>query len=178
MLAALSFADSPEFRRLLAGNDRVNLARVALEIGRDAYPDLEIEAYLERIQRFADRARCRFKAGSNVQAILGQINWVLFVEEKYRGNREFFDDPRNSYLNEVLDRGLGIPISLSVVYRAVAEQLGLVMAGVNLPLHFMLRIEDAGRPWFVDPFHGGAVYDRRGCEEKLSQIADTRSHVA
>src|SRR5262249_13376574 len=52
------------------------------------------------------------------------------------------------------------------------EQLGIVMAGVNLPLHFMLRIDDAGQPWFVDPFHGGAIYDRRGCEEKLSQLAE------
>jgi regulator of sirC expression with transglutaminase-like and TPR domain len=167
-----SFANSPEFQRLLVGDDQVNLARVALEIGRDAYPDLEIEAYLGKIQKFADRARSRFKAGSNVQAILGQINWVLFVEEEFRGNREEYDDPRNSYLNEVLDRGLGIPITLSLVYRAVAEQLGLVMAGVNLPLHFMLRIDDSGEPWFVDPFHGGTVYDRQGCEEKLSQIAE------
>jgi regulator of sirC expression with transglutaminase-like and TPR domain len=172
MTVAVSFADSPEFRRLLAGNDRVNLARVALEIGRDAYPDIDIEAYLQKIQRFADRARSRFKADSSVRAILGQINWVLFVEEEFRGNREDYDDPRNSYLNEVLDRGLGIPITLSVVYRAVAEQLGLKMAGVNLPLHFMLRIDESGQSWFVDPFHGGAVYDRRGCEEKLSQIAE------
>jgi regulator of sirC expression with transglutaminase-like and TPR domain len=171
-LVAFSFANSPEFRRLLAGDDQVNLARVALEIGHDAYPGLEIEAYLEKIQRFADRARSRFKAGANVQSILGQINWVLFVEEEFRGNREEYDDPRNSYLNEVLDRGLGIPITLSLVYRAVAEQLGLAMAGVNLPLHFMLRVDDSGQPWFVDPFHGGAVYDRRGCEEKLSEIAE------
>ena len=171
-MVAFSFANSPEFQRLLAGNDQVNLARVALEIGHDAYPDIEIEAYLEKIQSFADRARSRIKAGSKVQAILGQINWVLFVEEEIRGNRDNYDDPRNSYLNEVLDRGLGIPITLSLVYRAVAEQLGLTMTGVNLPLHFMLRIDDAGQPWFVDPFHGGAVYDRRGCEQKLSEIAE------
>jgi regulator of sirC expression with transglutaminase-like and TPR domain len=168
----VSFTDSPEFRRLLAGNNRINLARVALEIGRDASPGIEIEAYLERIQQFADRVRSRLKADSSVRAILGQINWVLFVEEKFRGNREDYDDPRNSYLNEVLDRGLGIPISLSVIYGAVAGHSGLEMAGVNLPLHFMLRIDDSGQPWFVDPFHGGAIYDRRGCEEKLSQIAE------
>ena len=168
----VSFADSPEFRRLLAGNDQVNLARVALEIGRDAYPEIEIEAYLEKIQSFADRARSRFKAGSSVREILGQINWVLFVEEEFRGNREDYYDPRNSYLNEVLDRGLGIPITLSLVYWAVAERLGLAMAGVDLPLHFMLRVDDRGQPWFVDPFHGGAVYDRRGCEQKLSEIAE------
>jgi regulator of sirC expression with transglutaminase-like and TPR domain len=168
---AVSFGDSPEFCRLLGANDQVNLARVALEISRDAHPEVQIEAYLEKIQSFADRARSRIKTGSKVQAILGQINWVLFVEEEFRGNLENYDDPRNSYLNEVLDRGLGIPITLSLVYQAVAERLNLAMSGVNLPLHFMLRIDDAGQPWFVDPFHGGAIYDRRGCEEKLSQIA-------
>jgi regulator of sirC expression with transglutaminase-like and TPR domain len=168
---AVSFADSPEFCRLLAANAPVNLARVALEISRDAYPDLDIEAYLEKIESFAHRARSRIKTGSKVQAILGQINWVLFVEEAIRGNGEHYDDPRNSYLNEVLDRGLGIPITLSLVYQAVAQRLDLAMSGVNLPLHFMLRIDDAGQPWFVDPFHGGAIYDRRGCEQKLSQIA-------
>jgi regulator of sirC expression with transglutaminase-like and TPR domain len=167
-----SFADSPEFRRLVAGDDQVNLARVALEIGRDVYPDIEIQAYLERIQRFAERARDRVKTGSTIQAILGQINWVLFVEEEFRGNREDYEDPRNSYLNEVLDRGLGIPITLSIVYQAVANQLGLTMGGVNLPLHFMLRIDDEGQPCFVDAFHSGALYDRRGCERKLSEIAE------
>ena len=107
-----------------------------------------------------------FKPGSTVAEIVGQINWVLFVEEEFRGNQEDYYDPRNSYLNEVLDRGLGIPITLSLVYWTMAERLGLAMAGVDLPLHFMLRVDDRGQPWFVDPFHGGVLYDRRGCEQK------------
>ncbi len=166
------FADSPEFQRLLAGNDRVDLARVALEIGRDAYPDIDIEAYVERIERLVDRARSRFKPDSVVVEILGQINWVLFVEEEFRGNHEDYYDPRNSYLNEVLDRGLGIPITLSVVYGTMAERLGLAVAGVDLPLHFMLRVDDGDVARFVDPFYAGAVYDREGCERKLSELAE------
>ncbi len=170
---AVSFAESPEFQRLLAGNDQVNLARVALEIGRDAYPEIEIEAYLERIQNYAERARNRFDVGATVREILGQINWVLFVEEEFRGNHEEYYDPRNSYLNEVLDRRLGIPVTLSLVYWTMAERLGLNMVGVDLPLHFMLRVDDQGQPWFVDPFHGGALYDRGRCEQKLSEIAES-----
>jgi regulator of sirC expression with transglutaminase-like and TPR domain len=166
------FADSPEFHRLLAGHDKIELARVALEIGRDAYPDIDIEVYLERIQRLADRARARFKPGSTVREVLGQINWVLFVEEEFRGNREDYYDPRNSYLNEVLDRGLGIPITLSLVYGTIAERLGLAMGGVDLPLHFMLRVDERDQTCFVDPFSGGVVYDRSGCEQKLSEIAE------
>ncbi len=169
---AASFAESPEFQRLVAGNGQVNLARVALEIGRDAYPDIDIDAYLEKIKDFAERARSRFREGAPLREIVGQINWVLFVEEKFRGNQEDYYDPRNSYLNEVLDRGVGIPITLSVVYWSMAERLGLEMAGVDLPLHFMLRVDDGAQPWFVDPFSGGMLYDRQGCEQRLGEIAN------
>ncbi len=105
-----------------------------------------------------------------MREILGQINWVLFVEEELRGNGEDYYDPRNSYLNEVLDRRLGIPISLSVVYQAVAERLGLMMAGVNLPAHFMLRVDDGDRTWFVDAFHEGIVLSHEACQRKLCEL--------
>jgi regulator of sirC expression with transglutaminase-like and TPR domain len=169
---AVPFADSPEFRRLLAGDGLVNLGRIALEIARDADPEVEVDWYLGKIQDLADRVRDRYRPDAKIRDILGQINWVLFVEEKFRGNSEDYYDPRNSYLSEVLDRGLGIPISLCVLYGTLAERLGLEMAGVDLPLHFMLRIDDLGQPMFVDPFHGGAVYDRDGCQQKLSEIAE------
>ena len=85
------------------------------------------------------------------------------------GNEEDYYNPRNSYLNEVLDRRLGIPISLSVLYQAVAEPLGLSMIGLNLPAHFMLRVVDGERTWFVDPFDVGAVMSREACERMLSE---------
>jgi regulator of sirC expression with transglutaminase-like and TPR domain len=164
------FADSPEFQRLVAGADSVELARIALEIARDAHPDLDIESYLKRIEELAERARDRCRPGSRIRDVLGQINWVLFVEAGLRANQEDYYDPRNSYLDDVLDRGLGIPISLSVVYWAVAERLGLSMAGANLPVHFMLRFEEEGLTWFVDPFHAGAVYNRENCQRRLSEF--------
>jgi len=168
----LSFPDSPEFVRLVAGDGNLQLARIALEIARDAYPDIEIEAYLGRIQELAERIRARCRPRAKARDILGQINWVLFVEEEIRANREDYYDARNSYLNEVLDRRLGIPISLSVLYWAVTEPVGLSMSGVNLPVHFMLRVEDGSQTWFVDPFHAGAVYNRKQCQERLSEIAE------
>ena len=163
------FPDSPEFGRLVAGANDVHLARIALEIARDAHPELDIECYLEKIQQLAERTRDRCRPGSKIRDILGQMNWVLFVEAGLRANEEDYYDPRNSYLNEVLDRGLGIPISLSLVYWAVGERLG-VRGGANLPLHFMLRFEEDGRTWFVDPFRGGAIYNRENCARKLSDI--------
>jgi regulator of sirC expression with transglutaminase-like and TPR domain len=166
----LPFADSPEFRRLVAGESPVDLARIALEIARDAYPDLDIEPYLARIEGLAERVRLRCRPRAKVRGILGQINWVLYVEEEMRGNREDYYDPRNSYLNEVLDRRLGIPISLSVLYAAVAERSGLSMSGLNLPAHFMLRVDEGERSWFVDAFDSGAVLGRAACERRLSEI--------
>ena len=169
-MRAPPFADSPEFQRLVAGESPVHLARIALEIAQDAYPDLDIESHLHWIGELAQRVRARCPSGAPVRDVLGQINWVLFVEEELRGNQEDYYDPRNSYLNEVLDRRLGIPISLSVLYWAVAEPLGLSVAGVNVPAHFMLRVDDGERPWFVDAFHAGAVMDRAACQRRLSEI--------
>jgi regulator of sirC expression with transglutaminase-like and TPR domain len=154
---------------LLAG-ESIHLARVALEIARDAYLGLEIDFYLYRIQELADRVRPRCPAGGKVRDILAQINRVLFVEEELRGNAEEYYDPRNSYLNEVLDRRLGIPISMSVLYQAVAEHLGITMVGANLPAHFMLRVDDGDQTWFVDPFHEGAMLSRAECERTLSGL--------
>ncbi len=100
---------------------------------------------------------------------------MLFVEEGYEGNRENYFDPRNSYLNEVIDRKLGIPISLSILYAGLAGRLGIVLEGVNLPVHFMLRLEEPDRPLFIDPFHGGEFLDRQGCESRLTDL--TRREV-
>ncbi len=164
------FADSPEFRRLVAGETTVDPARVALELAADAYPGLDIDGYLARVAALSERVRPRCPRGAAARDVLAQINWVLFIEEELRGNRDEYYDPRNSYLNEVLDRRLGIPISLSVLYWSVALPLGLSVSGVNFPAHFMLRVEDGGRTWFVDPFHSGAILDKEACRKRLSEI--------
>jgi regulator of sirC expression with transglutaminase-like and TPR domain len=165
------FADSPEFRRLLRGDARADLVRIALEIARDAYPKVDPGLYLAAIDALAARARDRCPALAKPRQVLGQINWVLFVEEGFRGNEEDYYDPRNSYLNEVIDRKTGIPISLSVLYWAVADRLGLEMAGVNLPMHFMLRVGEGAGTIFVDPFHAGALLDRGGCARRVSELS-------
>lgn len=164
------FADSPEFRRLIAGDPEVDPARIALELAADAYPGLNIEDYVARIAALSARVRPRCPSNAGAREILGQVNWVLFVEEELRGNQEDYYDPRNSYLNEVLDRRLGIPISLSVLYWAIARPLGLSVAGLNFPGHFMLRVDDGDQTLFVDPFHSGAILDRETCRRRLSEI--------
>lgn len=165
-----SFAGSPEFLRLLEGDPRADLTLIALEIARDAHPDLVPNLYLDKIDEFADRVRQRCPSGAPPRQIIGQINWVLFLEERFQGSTENYYDPRNSYLNEVIDRREGIPISLSVLYRAVAERLALTMDGVNLPAHFILRTGQGSSTLFVDPFQGGALLDSKGCERRIGEV--------
>ena len=166
------FEGSPEFRRLIRGEEPVDLARVNLEVARDARPDLDAPAYLARLDALAARVRDRCPPESGPRALIGQINWVLFVEEEFRGNVEEYFDPRNSYLDEVMDRKVGIPISLSILYAGIAERVGLAMGGVNLPMHFLLRATEVEPALFVDPYHEGAIRDRAGCEELLSKLSD------
>jgi regulator of sirC expression with transglutaminase-like and TPR domain len=163
------FAESPEFLRLLRREPGSDLVRIALEIARDAYPDLDLDEYLGKIAILAERVRDRCAAGSKPRAVLGQINWVLFIEEGFQGNMEDYYDPRNSYLNQVIDRKTGIPITLSVLYAAIAARVGLVLDGVNLPAHFMLRVGCDDATIFVDPFHAGALLDRAGCERRIAE---------
>lgn len=169
-MPSFPFAESPEFLRLLRGDGEPDLTRLALEIARDAYPSLDPADTLRRIDALAARVRDRCPDGARPRHIVGQINWVLFVEEKYQGNSEDYYDPRNSYLNQVVDRKFGIPISLSVLYMAVAERIGLEMAGVNLPAHFVVRTGRGTSTLFVDPFHGGAILDRSGCEARVAEV--------
>jgi regulator of sirC expression with transglutaminase-like and TPR domain len=164
------FAESPEFQRLLRQEPGPDLSRIALEIARDAYPDLDFGHYLAQIDALAARVRDRCSPLARPRQVLGQINWVLFVEEGFQGNADNYYDPKNSYLNEVIDRKLGIPISLSVLYRALAERLGLEMAGVNLPAHFLLRVGQGESTIFVDPFHSGALLDRQGCARRIAEL--------
>jgi regulator of sirC expression with transglutaminase-like and TPR domain len=151
------------------GERSVNLARIALEIARDAYPGLDVESQLKWIDALSCRVMGRCGSTSRTKAALGHINWVLFVEEGLRGDDESYYDPRNSYLNEILDRKLGIPISLSILYQAVARPVGIDLAGVNLPAHFVLRVMSERELLFVDPFHAGAILDRAGCNGLVSR---------
>ena len=172
------FVESPEFLRLLNDEGRPDLLRVALEIARDAYPQLDPGPYLERVDALADRARDRVAAADRPRQALGQINWVLFVEEGFRGNTDDYYDPRNSYLNDVLDRKTGIPISLAVLYWRLAERLGLPVSGVNLPAHFVLKVGEGESSVYVDPFHSGALLDREGCRRLVARLAGPSFRVS
>lgn len=121
--------------------DELDLGQAALVIAEPEYDGLDVAAYLRRLDRLAERAQPRVARIPDPGAqALSLINY-LHVEEGFCGNVAEYDDPRNSFLNEVLDRRLGIPITLSVVMIEVARRLGVPLRGVSFPGHFLLRVD-------------------------------------
>src|SRR5438270_2956582 len=113
-------------------DERINLARAALAIARIEYPNLDPVPYLAKLEDMASRVRRRVSGYSNTQEVLRAINGVLFEEEQLKGNTEDYFDPRNSFLNDVLERKLGIPITLALIYAEVARRVGLPLVGVGM----------------------------------------------
>ncbi len=135
----------------------VPLAEAALWIAAEEYPQLTPLAYLRRLDLLAERVRDRLNEETAPLLVLQEMNAVLYEQEGFRGNVEAYYDPRNSYLNDVLDRRLGIPITLSIVYLEVGWRLGLPLTGVQFPGHFLVRFEGEAMRVTVDPFQRGRL---------------------
>ena len=149
---------------LLNASDR--LPRAALRLSKSiAYPDLNIEAYLNRLEALADQAGETLPASGSLQEQASALADYLFGQAAFTGNTAEYWDPKNSYLNEVLDRRLGIPITLSVLYIEIANQLGIPAYGVGLPGHFIVGVQDEAGPIYLDPFHGGGILSQDDCAE-------------
>lgn len=155
------------------------LAQAALVIARIEYPRLEGAAYLDQLDAMGEAARLRIErhldetGDRSPRAAITGLNRYLFEDERYVGNRDRYEDPRNSCLNEVLDRRTGIPITLSLVYIEVGRRAGLQVEGVNFPGHFLVRLpadmtKIAGCV-IVDPFHAGALLSERDCRRLLQK---------
>lgn len=151
---------------------KVDLAAAALLIALDEYPDLNVQSYLAEIDRLAARIKpsLAFSVSERPVDAIEKINQHLFDIEGFRGNQENYYDPRNSYLNDVLERRLGIPITLSVIYLEVARRVGLVLHGVGMPGHFLVKCVHGGLQIFVDPFGRGEILWEEGCRKKLADL--------
>lgn len=160
-----------EFEQLLSQPDnQINLAKGALMVARLEYPELQIESQLERISTMADEIRQRLSDDASVAETLTQLNKVLFVEKGFEGNSEHFYDPRNSFLNDVLDRRLGIPISLSILYIELGQRLGLPLSGISFPGHFLVKLEMQEGAIVLDPYFGGISLSEEDIEERLQEF--------
>lgn len=142
-----------------------DLAEAALWIAAEEYPELDVPAYLARLDELARRAAPLVLAPRSQGEQVERLNLFLFEEQGFRGNQREFEDPRNSFLNEVLDRRLGIPITLALVYVEVARRIGLEAYGISFPGHFLAKVVGE-RDIVVDAFFG-RVLSLEECEERL-----------
>jgi len=132
----------------------MDLAEGALWIAAEEYPDMRVGLYLDQIERLAVELRRRVRAEIEPDRVVEICNHFLFQEQRFHGNTAAYTDVRNSYLNEVMDRRTGIPVTLATVYLAVGERAGLPVRGVGMPGHFLVRYQGSrSKELFVDPFH-------------------------
>jgi len=151
---------------------RCSLEEAALVLARQEYPDLDPLPWLERLDALAALARPLLSPQPDTPEIIGVVNDVLFRDAGFRGNDIEYYDPRNSFLNDVLARRTGIPISLSIIYIAVARRVGLVLHGTAFPGHFMLTSPRAGWPIVLDAFDRGRILDEEDCTARIAAMGN------
>jgi regulator of sirC expression with transglutaminase-like and TPR domain len=155
----------------------IDLAEGALLIACEEYGDLPVPVYLSRLDGMAEELRARLPERAAAQAAAHVLGEYLFREKGFHGNTEAYYDPRNSFLNDVLDRRTGIPITLSALYMEVARRAGVRVQGVGLPGHFLVKLPTGKGAILVDPFHGGVVLSSSDCQERLDRIFAGRLRI-
>ena len=153
-----------------ATNEDFDLAEAALLIAQEEQPELDVATYLQRLDALATKVRARLPEPQTPAATLAQLNELLFQEERLSGNATDSYDPRNSFLNDVLDRKTGIPITLSVLYLDIGRHVGLPTVGVGMPGHFVVQYAAHGAPFWIDPFHGGEILNHNECVARVEHI--------
>jgi regulator of sirC expression with transglutaminase-like and TPR domain len=139
-------------------------------IAQDAYPQLDVERYLGEIERMALRLRGRLPQDLDAEERVVALNQFLFEDLGYWGNAEDYYDPRNSYLNEVIDRKTGIPLTLSILYMEIGRRIGLPLQGVSFPGHFLVRLRLRAGMLVLDPFSGGAPQSESELRQRLQRV--------
>jgi regulator of sirC expression with transglutaminase-like and TPR domain len=159
----------PDWNTLASlGDDELPLLGTALLIARDEYPDLDPAGYSAQVDTYANALRPQLEGDVDLPARLTAINRYLFEEIGFAGNNQQYDDPRNSYLNEVVDRKLGIPISLAVIQIEVTRRLGMPLDGVSFPGHFLVRLPVDDGILVLDPFNKGRPVSAEELRERAS----------
>ena len=169
---------SPEIVHAFAGfvrpeiaDERLDVLRAALTFARIEYPQLDVEGYVKRVENLSARVAAKVREPGDPAQSIAALNEVLFHEEMFRGNTVDYYSPRNSFLNDVLDRKLGIPITLALLYLEVARRVGFPLFGVGMPGHFLLKHYDvSGSPILIDVFERGAIVTEADCQKKLNLI--------
>jgi regulator of sirC expression with transglutaminase-like and TPR domain len=145
----------------------IPLAEAALMIACEEYPQLELTPYLDELDHIAQAAQQSRMASDTPVDTVKKINRVLFETYGFRGNTVDYYDPRNSFFNDVLDRRVGIPITLSTVYIEVSRRLNFSISGVGMPGHFLVKYSDPREEFFVDPYNRGEILTQDDCRNRL-----------
>jgi regulator of sirC expression with transglutaminase-like and TPR domain len=154
----------------LVRQETFSLAEAALYIAQEEYPDLDPQIYLGQLDQIAQQVRQHLPEERYPLKWIRCINHTLFQQMGFIGNNQDYYDPRNSFLNDVLEQRTGIPITLSLVYLEVCQRIGLPMVGINFPGHFLIRPQQADLAFYVDPFHGGEILFEQDCRDRLAQL--------
>ncbi len=172
------FATDPEFCKFLGRqDDSVNLTAAALELARDAYPELAFAPIFHWIDDRAAELSGPVAGAASDEALLAELAGCLAGRQGIVGAREAYEDADGSFLNRVIERKIGIPISLSVLYMAVAERMGLPLQGVAAPGHFLTSYETLDTPLFIDAFHAGKVLTYSECVQWLGETQGAAPEV-
>ena len=159
------------FKELITLPDlAIPLAEAALLLACEEYPQLSLSPYLDELDRMAENVRQRLRGNGSPLDTIHAINDVLFTDCAFRGNDSNYYDPRNSFLNEVIDRRTGIPITLSAIYIEVAQRIDLRVEGVGLPGHFIVKHRSRNEEIFIDPFNQGSILTRDQCRGFLRNV--------
>jgi regulator of sirC expression with transglutaminase-like and TPR domain len=148
----------------------IDLPRGALLISALLQPGLDPELHLRRLESLSIAAAASVARVAPLPERIRALNRFLFVEEGFSGNQDDFYDPRNSFLDQVLERRLGIPITLSLLYVEVARQVGIPAFGVGFPGHYLVRVGEGGATLVLDPFARGASLGEEELDQRLADV--------
>jgi regulator of sirC expression with transglutaminase-like and TPR domain len=158
------------YREIHQAEKNINLAKAALYIAQEEYSDLDPEEYLNALDTMAGEIEERLPSEPYPLRIIQCINNYLYDDLGFIGNSDDYYDPRNSYLNQVIERRTGIPITLSLVYLEIAQRIDFPMVGIGMPGHFLIRPDFQDVGIYVDAFNRGEILFEQDCEQRLSQI--------
>ncbi len=147
-----------------------NLEQSILLLARTQYPDINPQAYTALLDAYAADLRDRLDLHGDALLVLRGMSDYLFREMRFTGDEQNFNDPENFYFNRVMDRKLGSPISVSLVYLLVGRRLGLPMSGIGLPGHFLCRYQSSRAEFYIDAFQGGRLMAKADCIKQVVQL--------
>ncbi len=158
------------YQEIQQSEEYIDLAKAALYIAEEEYSQLDIEKYINAINSMAMELESRLPLEKYPLKIVQCINRYLYDELGFRGNKQNYYEPQNSFLNDVIERRVGIPITLALLYIEIARRINFPMVGIGMPGHFLIRPDIPEIEIFVDAFNNGEIMFLQDCQERLSQI--------